>query len=110
MKADISLAERRRNERDQWAEIRAALAPRHFAVMEEEQAITAFWVAHALEAGPAIRAVLARMGCGSVPVPALVVTPDAEPAPPPAPEPLPLPVRGGAPDLPFDLRQRFGLQ
>ena len=68
MKADISLAERRRIERDQWAEIRAALAPRHFAAMMEEQAITAYWFAHALDAGPGIRAMLARMGCGSVPV------------------------------------------
>ncbi len=110
MKADISLAERRRIERDQWAEIRAALAPRHFAAMMEEQAINAYWVAHALEAGPRIRAMLARMGCGSVPVPAPVVTPDAEPTPPPASVPESLPVRAGAPDLPFDLRQRFGLR
>ena len=110
MKADISLAERRRIERDQWAEIRAALAPRHFAAMMEEQAITAYWFAHALDAGPGIRAMLARMGCGSVPVSAHVVTPDAEPTPPPAPVPEPLPMRASAPDLPFDLRQRFGLQ
>jgi hypothetical protein len=111
MKADISLAERRRIERDQWAEIRAALAPRHFAVMEEEQAITAFWFAHALEAGPRIRAMLARMGCGPVPVSAPVVIAETEPvavAVTPAPEPLP--IRAGAPDLPFDLRQRLGLQ
>jgi hypothetical protein len=110
MKADISLAERRRIERDQWAEIRAALAPRHFAAMMEEQAITAYWLAHALEAGPRISAILARMGCGAVPVSAPVVTPDAEPAPPLEPVPEPLPLRAGAPDLPFDLRQRFGLQ
>lgn len=110
MKADISLAERRRIERDQWAEIRAALAPRHFAAIMEEQAITAFWFAHALEAAPRIRAILASMGCGSVPVSAPVVIADPEPAPPPAPVPEPLPMRASAPDLPFDLRQRFGLQ
>lgn len=110
MKADISLRERQRIERDQQAEIRAAVAPRHFAAMMEEQAITAFWFAHALEAGPRIRAVLARMGCGSVAVPEPVVIPDAEPAPPLEPVPEPLPMRASAPDLPFDLRQRFGLQ
>lgn len=42
--------------------------------------------------------------------PAHVVIPDAELAPPLAPVPEPLPIRPGAPDLPFDLRQRFGLQ
>lgn len=110
MKADISLAERRRIERDQWAEIRAALAPRHFAAMMEEQAITAFWFAHALEAGPRIRAILARMGCGSVPVSAPVVIAQPEPVAPLEPVPEPLPVRASAPDLPFDLRQRLGLQ
>lgn len=110
MKADISLAERRRMERDQQAEIRAALAPRHFAAMMEEQAITAFWFAHALEAAPRISAILARMGCGSVPVSAPVVTAEREPVAPPAPVPEPLPVRASAPDLPFDLRQRFGLR
>lgn len=109
MKADISLAERRRIERDQWAEIRAALAPRHFAAMEEEQAITAFWFAHALEAAPRIRAILARMGCGSVPVSAPVVIAEPEPVAP-APAPMPLPVRAGAPDLPFDMRERLGLR
>jgi hypothetical protein len=110
MKADISLAERRRIERDRWAEIRAALAPRHFAVMEEEQAITAFWFAHALEAGPRIRAVLARLGHGSVPVSEPVVIAQPEPAPTLEPVPEPLPMRASAPDLPFDLRHRFGLQ
>jgi hypothetical protein len=109
MKADISLAERRRIERDQQAEIRAALAPRHFAAIMEEQAITAYWFAHALEAGPRIRALLARMGCSSVPVPAPVVIAKPEPVAV-APTPAPLPVRSGAPDLPFDLRQRLGLQ
>lgn len=110
MKADISLRERQRIEREQQAEIRAALAPRHFAAMIEEQAIAAFWFAHALEAGPRIRAILARMGCGSVAVPAPVVIPDPEPAPPLAPVPEPLPVRATAPDLPFDMRERLGLR
>lgn len=110
MKADIPLAERRRLEREQQAEIRAALAPRHFAAMEEEQAIAYYWLAHAFEAGPVISAIQARMGGGSVamPVPAHVVIPESEPVAPPAPEPLP--VRSGAPDLPFDMRQRLGLQ
>lgn len=109
MKADISLAERRRIERDQWAEIRAALTPRHFAAMLEEQAITAYWVAHALEAGPRIRAMLAGAGHGAVSVSEPVVIAQPDPVAP-APVPEPLPVRAGAPDLPFDLRQRFGLQ
>lgn len=112
MKADISLAERRRLEREQQAEIRAMLAPRHFAAMQEQMAVDAALFHIELEnlqrAAPVINAMLARMGHGSVPVAAPVVMPDAEPAPPPAPEPLP--VRHDAPDLPFDLRQRFGLQ
>lgn len=110
LKADISLAERRRIERDQQAEIRAALAPRHIAAMMEEQAITAFWFAHALEAAPRIRAILARMGHGTVSVPVPVVAAEPEPVAPLEPVPEPLPVRASAPDLPFDLRQRFGLQ
>ncbi|WP_448501915.1 hypothetical protein [Sphingomonas sp.] len=109
MKADISLAERRRIERDQWAEIRAALVRRHFAAMEEEQAIAYYWVTHAFEAAPAIRAVLARTGHGPVPVSEPLVIAEPEPMAV-APMPAPLPVRAGAPDLPFDLRQRFGLQ
>ncbi|QUT07304.1 hypothetical protein KFK14_07825 [Sphingobium phenoxybenzoativorans] len=109
MKADISLAERRRMERDQWAEIRAALAPRHFAAMLEEQAIAYYWVAHAFEAAPRIRAILAGMGCGSVPVPAPVVIDQPEPVAP-APAPVPLPVRASAPDVPFDMRERLGLR
>lgn len=109
MKADISLAERHRLEREQQAEIRAILAPRHFAAMEEEQAIAAYWLAYAFEAGPVISALLARMGCGSAPVPAPVVIAEPEPVAL-APVSAPVPVRPGAPDLPFDLRQRFGLQ
>lgn len=96
-------------ERDQQAEIRAALAPRHFAAMMEEQAITAFWFAHAVEAAPRIRAILARMGHGPVAVPAPVVIVEPEPVAP-APAPVPLPVRAGAPDLPFDMRERLGLR
>ena len=109
MKADMSPAERQRIERDKQAEIRAALAPRHFAAMMEEQAIAAYWIAHALEAAPRIRAMLAGMGHGPVAVPAPVVTAEPEPVAP-APVPEPLPVRASAPDLPFDLRQRLGLQ
>ena len=41
MKADIPLAERRRIEREQQAEIRAMLAPRHFATMHAQMAIDA---------------------------------------------------------------------
>lgn len=109
MKADISLAERQRIERDQQAEIRAILAPRHFAAIIEEQAITAFWFAHALEAGPRIRAILAGMGHGPVAVSAPVVIADPEPVAP-APVPEPLAVRATAPDLPFDMRERLGLR
>jgi|GEM_PF-5912781 len=78
--------------------------------LEEEQAIAAYWLAYVFEAGPRIRAMLARVGCGSVPVSARVVIPQQQVAPAPVPVPEPLPVRSGAPDLPFDLRQRFGLQ
>ncbi len=112
MKADISLAERRRIEREQQAEIRAMLAPRHFATMQEQMAIDATLARLELEqllmAAPTINAMLGRSHPAAAPMSAPVVNPDAEPAPPPAPEPLP--VRAGAPDLPFDLRQRFGLQ
>lgn len=109
MKADIPLAERRRLEREQQAEIRAMLAPRHFATMQEQMAIDA--VMHHLEmeqlrqAAPAINAILA--GMEREPVAAPVVTPEPEPAPPPAPAPV---ARPGAPDLPFDLRFHLGLR
>ncbi|HEX5537287.1 MAG TPA: hypothetical protein VFX27_08845, partial [Sphingobium sp.] len=63
MKADISLAERRRIEREQQAEIRAMLAPRHFATMREQMAIDetlARLEREALiEAAPAITAIMA---------------------------------------------------
>ncbi len=112
MKADISLRERQRIEREQQAEIRAMLAPRHFATMQEQMAVDAalfrLELEHLQRAAPVINAMLAGMGHRPVPVAAPVVTPNAEPAPTPAPEPPP--VRAGAPDLPFDLRQRFGLQ
>lgn len=112
MKADIPLRERQRIEREQQAEIRAMLAPRHFATMQEQMAIDAalfrLELEHLQRAAPVINAMLAGMGHGPVAVSAPVVTPDAEPAPPPAPEPLP--VRAGAPDLPFDMRERLGLR
>lgn len=109
MKADISLAERRRIEREQWAEIRAMLAPRHFAAMHEQMAIDAALARlereALIEAAPAI---YAAMGRTAVPVPAPVVIPDPEPAPPPAPESVA--IRHGAPNLPFDLRYHLGLR
>lgn len=108
MKADISLAERRRIERDQWAEIRAMLAPRHFAAMREQMAIDATLARlereALIEAAPAIYAAIGRT---AVPVPAPVVMPEPEPAPP---DPVPVAVRPGAPDLPFDLRYHLGLR
>ncbi len=64
MKAGMPLAERRRLEGEQQAEIGAALAPLHFAAVEDEQAIAANWLAHAFEAGPVIRVMLARLGHG----------------------------------------------
>ncbi|MFT4055576.1 MAG: hypothetical protein QM681_13805 [Novosphingobium sp.] len=107
MKADISLAERRRIEREQQAEIRAMLAPRHFATMREQMAIDATMARLELEAlldaAPAIQA---NMRGGAAPMPAPVVTPEPEPAPPPAP----VAARPGPPDLPYDLRYHLGLQ
>jgi hypothetical protein len=109
MKADIPLAERRRIEREQQAEIRAMLAPRHFATMREQMALDA--VMHRLEcealieAAPSIYAAMGRTAVPAAPAPAPVVMP--EPAPPPAPMPVP---RSGAPDMPFDLRFHLGLK
>lgn len=107
MKADISLAERRRIEGEQWAEIRAMLAPRHFAAMHEQMAIDAALARLELEAlidaAPRIQAI---MRGGAAPMLAPVVIP--EPAPPPAP--VPVAVRPSAPDLPFDLRYHLGLR
>lgn len=106
MKADISLAERRRMEREQWAEIRAMLAPRHFAAMHEQMAIDATLARlereALIETAPAIYAAIGRT---AVPVPAPVVMPEPEPV---APEPVA--VRPGAPDLPYDLRYHLGLR
>lgn len=108
MKADISLAERRSIERDKWAEIRAMLAPRHFAAMREQMAIDATLARlereALIEAAPAI---YAAMGRTAVPLPAPVVMPEPEPVPPPTPVPV---TRAGAPDMPFDLRYHLGLR
>jgi hypothetical protein len=112
LKADISLAERRRLEREQQAEIRAALAPRHFQCVQDQMLIDAALFHMELEqlqrAAPVINAMLAGMGHAPVPVPAPVVVPEAEPVAPPVA--VSLAVRAGAPDVPFDLRQRFGLR
>lgn len=110
MKADIPLAERRRIEREQQAEIRAMLAPRHFAAMQEQMAIDAALARLEFErfqrAAPAIYAALGRSHLAA-PMPAPVVMPEPAPVAPPAPEPV---ARPGAPDLPFDLRYHLGLQ
>jgi hypothetical protein len=105
MKADISLAECRRTEREKEAEIRAMLAPRHFATMQEQMAIEATLARlerEALtEAAPAIYAALGR--ARPEPVPAPVVMPEPEPV-----AAAPMPAR--APDMPFDLRFHLGLK
>ena len=109
MKADIPLAERRRIESEQQAEIRAMLAPRHFATMREQMALDAVMnrleCEALIEAAPAIYAAMGRKAVPAAPAPAPVVMP--EPAPPPAPVPV---MRSGAPDLPFDLRFHLGLK
>lgn len=108
MKADISLAERRHIEREQQAEIRAMLAPRHFAAMQEQMAVDAALARLEIEqfqrAAPAIYAILGRLEQVTVPLPAPVVAPAPESAAPP------IASRPGAPDLPFDLRYHLGLQ
>lgn len=105
MKADISLAERRRIEREQWAEIRAVLAPRHFATMQEQMAMLARLEHEVfIEAASAIYAIMGRR---AVPAPAPVVTPDPEPVAPAPPVPELPAARPVAPD---GLRQRFGLR
>lgn len=109
MKADIPLAERRRMEREQQAEIRAMLAPRHCASMQEQLAVDA--ALHRLEcealiaAAPAIYAAMTRAAVPAAPPPVPVVM--LEPVPPPAPVPV---VRSGLPDMPFDLRFHLGLK
>lgn len=111
MKADIPLAERRRMEREQQAEIRAMLAPRHFAAMWERMALDA--VMHHLEmeqlrqAAPAIATIFAGVRKVTAPMPAPVVTPKPESASQPVPALL---ARPTAPDMPFDLRYHLGLQ
>ncbi len=109
MKADISLVERRRIERDKWAEIRAMLAPRHFVAMHEQMTIDATLARlereALIEGAPAI---YAAMGRTAVPVPAPVVIPEPEPVAPPVP--VSVAARPGAPDLPFDLRFHLGLR
>lgn len=96
-------------EREQQAEIRAMLAPRHFAAMREQMAIDATLARleceALIEAAPAI---YAAMGRTAVPVPAPAVIPEPEPAPPPAP--VPVAIRPGAPDVVFDLRRNLGLR
>ena len=109
MKADITLAERRRLEREHQAEIRIMLAPRHFATMREQMAIDAALARLELEAlidaAPVVNAI---MRGGAAPVPEPVVMPEPEPVAPPVH--VPVAARPGAPDLPFDLRYHLGLQ
>lgn len=109
MKADISLAERRRIEREQQAEIRAMLAPRHFATMRDQMAIDAALARLELEALlDAAPRIYAAIGRTAAPVPAPVVMPEPEPVA--SPVPVPLVARPGAPDMPFDLRYHLGLR
>jgi hypothetical protein len=112
MKADISLAERRRIEREQWAEFRAALVHRHFQTTQDQMAIDAtlarLELEHLTQVAPAIYAMLGRSQPAAAPLPAPVVMPEPEPAVPPAP--VPLAARPGAPDMPYDLRHHLGLQ
>lgn len=61
MKADLPLPERRRMEAECQREIRDALVHRHFAVIEEREAIAAVHVDYALRVGPTLCAVLNRM-------------------------------------------------
>lgn len=110
LKADISLAERRRIEREQWAEIRAMLAPRHFAAMHEQMAIDAalarLEIEALLDAAPSINAIMAGRAHDAVPVTAPVSSvPDA-----PALAPLPVVARPSVPDMPYDLRYHLGLR
>lgn len=106
MKADISLEERRRIEREQQAEIRAMLTPRHFQTMQDQMAVDAALARLELEqlrqAAPAMWAIMGRAAVEPEPV----VKPEPEPAPPPAP----VAIRLGAPDLPYDLRYHLGLR
>lgn len=105
MKADISLAERRRIGWEQWAEIRVALVRRHFQTTLEQMAIDATMARlereALIEAAPAIAAIMGRT---AVPAPASVVMPDPEPVAPRIPAPL-----ANRPVAPDGLRQRLGL-
>ena len=58
MKADLPLDERRRMETESEREIREALVRRHFAVIEDQQAIDAALLHHALSVGARALAVL----------------------------------------------------
>ena len=111
MKADIPLAERRRREREQQAEIRAMLAPRHFAAMQERMALEEVMRHLELEqlrqAAPTISAIFAGIGKVTVPMPAPVATPKPESATQSVSAML---ARPTAPDMPFDLRYHLGLQ
>ncbi len=108
MKADISLSERRALEREQQAEIRAALVRRHFLDTLEAMAVDAALVRLEIEQlqsfAPVINAMRARKVRSAAP--ATVVTAELEPVAPT----VPASVRANAPDLPFNLRQRLGLQ
>jgi len=109
MKADIPKEERQRLEREQWAEIRAMLAPRHFATISEQMAVDAAMARlereHLMQAAPAINSMPAS-AAQPAPVPAPVVMPNPEPAA----SPEPIVIRHAAPDLPFDLRFHLGLR
>ncbi len=98
-------------EREQWAEIRAMLAPRHFAAMREQMAIDAalarLELEHLQSVAPVVQAILAGLRADAAPAPAPVVTAESES--PPAPVSA-LSVRPGAPDMPFDLRYHLGLR
>lgn len=90
-------------------EMRAALVRRHFALMEEEQAIGYYWLVRAFDAAPAINAMLASMGRVTMPepVPASVIAPEPEPVAPAPPVPQPWAIRPRTPD---GLRERLGLR
>lgn len=108
MKADIPKEERQRREREQWAEIRAALVRNHFQIVQDQTAIDATMarleVEHLTQAAPAIYAAMGRARTGAEPV----VTSESEPVAPP--DPASVAARPSAPDLPFDLRHHLGLR
>lgn len=110
LKADIPLAERRRLEREQWAEIRVALVRRHFQTVQEQMAIDAALARlefeHLQSVAPVISAILAGKEHSFVPVAAPVTMPEPD-APPVA---VPMVARPGAPDMLYDLRHHLGLQ